>query len=196
MFSVAFVWLVLLSGCCGTNYSYYVFKKKGEAALLSKNYKKAQNYFSVIYQNESKSNYVDREKTTWAYYRLGVIAELMGDLKRAKGYYWGDAIDSSFYAGIRLVNWYAQSGWKYLDGNSEARTLEEILELEKTEPPEIVEEDEEESERKKEVIIPKKNVYRHIYRKTTESSDYPKKVPSQLRVSPSPDEPEVFQVFF
>lgn len=153
--SLALSVLFLTTGCCSTKYSYYIYKKKGEEALLAKKYKKAQNYYSIIYTNESKKENVDREKTTWAFYRLGVIAEVSGDIKMAKGYYWGDAIDDGFYEDQPLTNWFAQAGWTQLDEYDSPRTLEEILEFEKTTPPE----DEEmgTTDRKKEVILPKKS---------------------------------------
>lgn len=149
---IAFSFLFLLTGCC-SKYNYYVYKKKGEEALLAKNYKKAQNYYSTIYTNESKKAPVDIEKTRWAFYRLGVIAEVTGNLKMAKGYYWGDAIDEGFYDENKLTSWLAQAGWDQLDEGNTPRTLEEILELEASEPPE----EEVSSERKKDIIIPQKN---------------------------------------
>ena len=150
---LAFSFLFLLVGCCGSKYNYYIYKKKGEEALLAKNYKKAQNYYSTIYTNESKKSKVDIEKTRWAFYRLGVIAEVTGNLKMAKGYYWGDAIDEGFYDEHKLTSWLAQAGWDQLDEGNPPRTLEEILELETSEPPE----EGDFSDRKKDIIIPQKN---------------------------------------
>lgn len=147
---------IMILGCCDSKYSYYICRQKGEEALLAKKYKKAQNYYSIIYTNESKNEVVDKERTTWAFYRLGVIAEVTGDLKMAKGYYWGDDIDDGFYAEQPLVNWFAQAGWNQLDEKNCPRTLEEILEFEKTTPPEN--DDENITERKKEVIIPKQKL--------------------------------------
>ena len=71
----------------------------------------------------------------------------------AKGYYWGDAIDEGFYDENKLTSWLAQAGWDQLDEGNTPRTLEEILELEASEPPE----EEVSSERKKDIIIPQKN---------------------------------------
>ena len=143
------------TGCCSTKYNYYIYRKKGEEALLAKKYKKAQNYYSIIYTNESNNEKIDKEKTTWAFYRLGVIAEVSGDIKMAKGYYWGDAIDDGFYEDQPLTNWFAQAGWTQLDKYDSPRTLEEILEFEKTTPPE--DEETPTTDRKKEIILPKKS---------------------------------------
>ena len=149
---LVFISVFLFSGCCGSKYNYYTYRSKAEEALIAKNYKKAQNYYSIIYTNESKKSNVDTEKTTWAFYRLGVISEVTGNLKMAKGYYWGDAIDEGFYDDNRLTSWFAQAGWEQLDEKNMPRTLEEILEFETTEPPE-----EDFVERKKDIVIPKKN---------------------------------------
>lgn len=150
---IVFSFIFLLTGCCGTKYNYYIYRKKGEEALIAKNYKKAQNYYSIIYTNESKKSKVDIEKTTWAFYRLGVIAEVTGNLKMAKGYYWGDAIDEGFYDESKNTSWLAQAGWDQLEEYNTPRTLEEILELESAEPPE----EGDFSDRKKDIIIPQKN---------------------------------------
>ena len=147
--------LLFETGCCSGRYSYYIYKKKGEEALLAKKYKKAQSYYSIIYKNESSMEKIDKEKTTWAFYRLGVIAEVSGDIKMAKGYYWGDAIDDGFYEDQPLTNWFAQAGWTQLDEYDSPRTLEEILEFEKTTPPEN--EEVSNTDRKKEIIFSKKD---------------------------------------
>ena len=143
--------LFLINGCCSSRYSYNFYRKKAEEALRAKDYKKAQNYYSIIYSNESKRAVIDREKTTWAFYRLGVIAEVTGNIKLAKGYYWGDSIDEGFYEDQRLTNWFAQAGWEQLDELNSPRTLEEILEFETTEPPE---EEDFSVEKKKTIVVP------------------------------------------
>ena len=158
---MVFSFSVFVLGCCESKYNYYTCRKKGEEALLAKKYKKAQNYYSIIYTNETKNETLDTERTNWAFYRLGVIAELSGDLKMAKGYYWGDAIDDGFYEEQPLISWFAQAGWNQLDENNIPRTLEEILEFEKTTPPTYEEGGEDESttttaDRKKQIILPKK----------------------------------------
>ena len=145
--------LFLINGCCSSRYSYNFYRKKAEEALRAKDYKKAQNYYSIIYSNESKRSVIDREKTTWAFYRLGVIAEVTGNIKLAKGYYWGDSIDEGFYEDQRLTNWFAQAGWEQLDELNSPRTLEEILEFETTEPPE---EEDFSVEKKKTIVVPTK----------------------------------------
>ena len=150
---IVFSLSLLLAGCCGGRYNYNNYRKKGEEALRAKNYKKAQDYYSTIYTNESKKTNADIEKTRWAFYRLGVIAEVTGNLKMAKGYYWGDAIDEGFYDESKDTGWLAQAGWDQLEEYDMPRTLEEILELESAEPPEEVDF----TERKKDIIIPNKN---------------------------------------
>ncbi len=153
--------LSLLSGCCSSSpkYNYYLFSKKGEDALLAKKYNKAKNYYSTIYSNEKKNKIINTERTTWAFYRLGVIAELSGNLKMAKGYYWGDKIEDGFYNDQKFTKWFAQVGWKHIDEKNTSRSLEEILELEASDPPEK----EEVKERKKEIIV-SKNKERKINR--------------------------------
>ena len=186
---------IFLDGCCSPRYNYYIYKKKGENALLAKNYKKAQNFFSVIYKKESEANDIDTERTTWAFYRLGVIAELSGNLKMAKGYYWGDSIDDSFYDNQRLVNWFAQNGWKQIDEKNKARTLEEILEFEKTEPPEEKEDDEGYVERKKEEIIPKTD-NRPNFERYIDTTGIVTLTYTDSRTPPPEDVPEIFKVYY
>ncbi len=186
--------LLLNLGCCNTKYNYYIYKKKGEEALRAKNYKKAQSYFSLIYTNETSNEKVDTDKTTWAFYRLGVIAEVSGDLKMAKGYYWGDAIDEGFYSVNSQVNWLAQAGWNQLDGKNIPRTLEEILELEKSSPP--AEDEHQATERKKEIIIQKKNSGNIKYKNNDGNSEGVKKVVNDSKKLPPKSFPEPFRVFY
>ena len=134
---LVFCFVLFVGGCCSSKYNYNYYKKKGEEALKAKNYKKAQDYFSGIYSNETKQPKVNTERTTWAFYRLGVIAEVTGDIKMAKSYYWGDSIDEGFYDEHKTVCWFAQVGWQQLEEFGEARTLEEILEFEAEEIPEM-----------------------------------------------------------
>lgn len=187
----AFV-LLVMTGCCSSKYSYIIYKNKGETALKAKKYKKAQNYYSIIYKNESKSKNINTEHTNWAFYRLGVIAELSGDLKRARGYYWGDAIDEGFYSNERLISWYAQAGWKQMDEKETPRTLDEILEFEKTEPPE--QEEEAPIERKKEIIVPKKRRVTNVQKPNT--TGVITKTYNRSVTPPDPDAPEPFKVYY
>ena len=189
---LVFAFVVFLDGCCGSRYNYYQYRKKGEEALIAKNYKKAQSYYSSIYTNESKKAKVDMERTTWAFYRLGVIAEVTGNIKMAKGYYWGDAIDEGFYDEQRLTCWFAQAGWQQLDEYDSPRTLEEILEFEKTEPPE----EEEFTERKKDIVIPQKNKeVSHINRDSNKSGILIRSF-NKSRIRPRRNAPEPLKVVY
>lgn len=204
-FSLLFLLISLfMTGCCSnSNYDYQLYRKRGEDALLAKKYIKAKNYYSVIYEKESKKKKKDKdsEKTNWAFYRLGVIAELTGDLKRAKGYYWGDSIKSGFYADQKLIGWFAQTGWKQIDEKNKARSLEDILAFEKTRPLEAKKEDneEEEEEIEKEVIIPKKT-YTAPRREFRNYNDNDKEGGVRLirdtTIPPPPfDAPDIFQFY-
>ena len=188
---LAVIMLVSLTGCCSSKYSYFVYKKKGESALMAKDYKKAQNYYSVIYKNESKSDNPNTERTNWAFYRLGVIAELMGDVNRARGYYWGDSIDEGFYANERLIGWYAQAGWTRMDETDTPRTLDEILAVEATEPPEATEEAP--VERKKEIIVQKK---KHVVNNRPSTTDVITKTYNRSVTQPAPGTPGPFKVSY
>ncbi|MBU1107056.1 MAG: hypothetical protein KKB51_10340 [Candidatus Riflebacteria bacterium] len=119
----------LLAGCCGS-YSYSTYKGQAEYALSQKNFKKARELYSMIFNQESKADPVDLEKITWAFYRLGVIAEVTGDIRMALGYFWGDKIDEGYYLEFARLNWLAQEGWNWLDAGNPPRSIETILDLE------------------------------------------------------------------
>ncbi len=189
---IVFALLFLLTGCCGGRYNYNSYRKKGEEALLAKNYKKAQNYYSTIYTNESKKPNADIEKTRWAFYRLGVIAEVTGNLKMAKGYYWGDAIDEGFYDESKLTNWLAQAGWDQVEECNEPRTLEEILELESAEPPE----EGDFTERKKDIIIPNKNKDVSKLNKLPNKKGIITRTVNKSRIRPRRNAPEPMKVLY
>lgn len=123
--------LALLSfiGCCG-GYSYEKYKSKAEYELSIKNYKKVSELYSMIFNHETQQDPVDMEKVTWAFYRLGVIAEVTGDLRMALGYYWGDKIDEGYYQDFARLSWLAQQGWDWLDAGNPPRTIEKIIDLE------------------------------------------------------------------
>jgi len=149
----AFLMLVLaafsIAGCCG-GYSHSKYRDQAEYALAKKNFKKANELYSMIFNQESRLNPVDMEKVTWAFYRLGVIAEVTGDVRMALGYYWGDKIDEGYYQDYTRLAWLAQQGWDWLDAGNPPRSIETILELEENgRPPEtvIVE------RKKKEVVV-------------------------------------------
>jgi ribosomal protein S12 len=189
---MVFAWLFLLTGCCGGRYNYYNYRKKGEEALIAKNYKKAQSYYSTIYTNESKKPNADIEKTRWAFYRLGVIAEVTGNLKMAKGYYWGDAIDEGFYEESKLTSWLAQAGWDQVEECNEPRTLEEILELESAEPPE----EGDFTERKKDIIIPNKNKDVSKLNKNPNKKGIITRTVNKSRIRPRRNAPEPMKVLY
>ena len=184
--------LIFILGCCSPKYNYMLCRKRGEEALLDKKYIKARNYYTLIYTNEKKNSTIDITRTTWAYYRLGVIAEVSGNLKLAKGYYWGDSISEGFYDENPEISRLAKTGWKLIDENNKARTLEEILEFENTKPEE--DKKEEVIERKKEVIIPKNIKFfapRFIDRSGETTKTY-----SDSRTPPPYDDPEPYQVYY
>jgi len=141
-----------ISGCC-SSYSYFRYRSRAEDSLRKRRFKQAKELYSTIYSRENKAKNIDLNRTSWAFYRLGVIAEILGDLRMAKGYYWGDKIDEGFYEGLPEVDWLAQAGWDWLDEGNPPRSLEEILELEARGRPI----DKVAAERKKrEIILPEK----------------------------------------
>lgn len=125
---------MFLAGC-GNSYRYYSFKARAEEALKEKKYDRAKELYAVIYQNETRAKKVDNERICWAFYRLGVINELLGEIRLAKGYYWGDSVEEGFYAGDSQIEWLAETGWVWLDQGNPQRTLQEILDLEKQRRP-------------------------------------------------------------
>jgi len=129
-----------------------------EEALRKRNLKKARELYATIYRRENKpEGSADKSRTTWAFYRLGVIAEILGDLRMAKGYYWGDKIDEGFYEEFPDTDWLAQTGWNWLDEGNPPRTLDVILELEARGRPV----EKAATERKKrEIIVPEKTAER------------------------------------
>lgn len=186
---VAIILLIGLTGCCEAKYNYYSYKKKAEEALLAKDFKKAKKLFSVIYTNETKRKTVNAEHTTWAFYRLGVVAELTGDIDMARGYYWGDRMDEGFYEEFPQTNWFAQGGWKQMDEIGTSRTLEEILAFEKTSPSK----EEPVVERKKEEIVPKKYSAPKLRPDTTGIIT---KTYNRSRTRPDNDTPQPMMVYY
>ena len=126
---------IVLTVGCGRSYSYYSFKARGEEALKAKEYERAKDIYAAIYQYEKLARKQEFEHVAWAFYRLGVINELLGEIRFAKGYYWGDSIDEGFYAPESRIEWFAENGWEWLDQDKAPRSLERILELEKTRRP-------------------------------------------------------------
>ncbi len=185
--------MLLLAGLtgCRTSYSYASFRAQAEAALSSNKIKKAKELYSVIYQQENKAETPQSERTTWAFYRLGVIAEVLGEVQLAKGYYWGDKIDEGFYQVNPAVEWLAEAGWQHLDAGNPPRSLDEILALEKNGQKKTVQTAE---KKKREVVIP---ADRAMPVQAPVSGDKPYSRTFQRSLTPPrPGAPEPFRVFY
>lgn len=186
---VAFL-LTGLTGC-RSSYSYAAFRAQAEAALSGNKVKKAKELYSVIYQHENKTEAPLPERTTWAFYRLGVIAEVMGEVQLAKGYYWGDKIDEGFYQVNPAVEWLAEAGWEHLDEGNPPRTLDEILALEKSGQKKTAQTTE---KKKREVVIP---TDREMPVQAPVAGDKPYSRTFQRSLTPPrPGAPEPFRVFY
>lgn len=184
---LAITWLV--SGCCG-GYSYERYRGQAEYALSKKNFAKARELYSMIFNQENKADPADMERVTWAFYRLGVIAEVSGDVRMALGYYWGDKIDEGYYQDYPRVCWLAQQGWDWLDVGNPPRTIEKIIELEENgRPPEKVSVE----RRKKEIVV---NRERERYQRPTRTRDNrPRATFNRSLTPPPPDMKGPFKVF-
>lgn len=115
---------------CLSSYSFASYKSKAEDALRKKKFSKARGLYAVIYKEEKPQQGESSDNSAWAFYRLGVIAEVFGDLRLATGYYWGDRIDEGFYQPYPQIDCYAQAGWRVLDEGLPPRTIDEILAFE------------------------------------------------------------------
>jgi len=189
LLAVALLFTVLTG--CRSSYNYATFRAQAEAALSGNKVKKAKELYSVIYQHENKAETPLPERTTWAFYRLGVIAEVMGDVQLAKGYYWGDKIDEGFYQVNPAVEWLAEAGWQNLDEGNPPRTLDEILELEKSGQKKTVQTVE---KKKREVVIP---ADRAMPVQAPVAGDKPYSRTFQRSLTPPrPGAPEPFRVFY
>ncbi len=142
--------LLTLSGC-RSNYRYATYRARAEKALVDNKLNQARDLYSIIYQRETTADSVNTDRTTWAFYRLGVIAEVLGEIKLAKGYYWGDKIDEGYYQVNGAVEWLAEAGWQHLDAENPPRTLDEILAFEKAGPKKSLPAQE---KRKREISLP------------------------------------------
>lgn len=182
--------LVGLTGC-RSNYSYATFRAQAEAALSGNKIKKAKELYSVIYQQENKAETALPERTTWAFYRLGVIAEVMGEVQLAKGYYWGDKIDEGFYQVNPAVEWLAEAGWQHLDEGNPPRSLDEILALEKSGQKKTTQIAE---KKKREVVIPADRAM-PVQAPVTGDKPYSRTFQRSL-TPPRPGAPEPFRVFY
>ncbi len=172
-----------ITGCC-SKYNYYMYMDNVEKALKNKNYKKAKNLTSYAYKQENLNQSNDNfDKKAWIFYRLGVIAELQGDLLSAKGYYWGDSFDEGYYSKEPKIAWLARTGWLNIDNGKKARSLEEILELETKDPPKKAPPKEKKvvkrKKKKKAAYVPKQRVYN---------------VPEGM-YAPDPNDESMFQVY-
>jgi len=189
LLAVALLFTVLTG--CRSSYNYATFRAQAEAALSGNKVKKAKELYSVIYQHENKAETPLPERTTWAFYRLGVIAEVMGDVQLAKGYYWGDKIDEGFYQVNPAVEWLAEAGWQNLDEGNPPRTLDEILELEKSGQKKTVQTVE---KKKREIVIP---ADRAMPVQAPVAGDKPYSRTFQRSLTPPrPGAPEPFRVFY
>ena len=176
---------------CRDNYNYYRFKNRAEDALHQRNYDQVANYYSIIYERENSPD-VDPERRLWAYYRLGVVAELTGDNRIAKGYYWGDQIEEGFYAENERINWLSNVGWKNIDEGNPSRSLEEILELELRQRPPI---DFEQTpvRARRPVVLPKTRANVVIY---DQSEPGQSRTFNRSLTPPPPGSREPFRVFY
>ena len=180
---------ILLTGCCG-GYDYSSYRSQAEYALSKKDFKKAQELYSMIFNQESKLDPTDLEKITWAFYRLGVIAEVTGDVRMALGYYWGDKIDEGYYQEYGRLNWLAQEGWNWLDAGNQPRSIETILSLEDSgrQPDKAI------AERKKKEIVVNRDRER-TDRPVTRKSNRPSATFNRSLTPPPPNAPGPFKVF-
>lgn len=189
--TMLFAALIPLVVGCGDNYNYYRFKNRAEDALHQRDYDQVAKYYSIIYERENLPE-IDPERRFWAFYRLGVVAELTGDNRIAKGYYWGDQIEEGFYAENERINWLAHMGWKNIDDGKPSRTLEEILELELRQRPPI---DFEQApiKARRPVVLPKTRANTGTY---SQSGPGQSRTFNRSLTLPPPGSREPFRVFY
>jgi hypothetical protein len=185
--------LVSLAGCGGT-YRYYSYKSRAEEALRKKDFETAKDLYAIIYQQEKAAQKQDKEKICWAFYRLGVINELLGEKVLAKGYYWGDSLEEGFYAGQNQIEWFAEAGWSWLDQGNPSRSLSEILELEKKLRPARRKVALKKKKKIKAVTMPLAPVRSQIQNPLP--GDKPVRVFNRSLTPPPPSFPEPFRVFY
>ncbi|MGM0598564.1 MAG: hypothetical protein ACQETH_01990 [Candidatus Rifleibacteriota bacterium] len=184
-----FMLISLLLVGCGDNYGFNRLKNEAEKALQNKEYEKAKKIYSRIYQKEKESS-DEFSQTAWAYYRLGVIHELTGKVKLAKGYYWGDQIEDGYYARDPRVEWLARNGWQWLDQNNPPRSLKKILELElRLKPPE-----KQKIRTKKEIKVKKKA--EPDFKPVSFPDNQPTRIFNRSLTPPPPGTPEPFRVLY
>ncbi|HPT46367.1 MAG TPA: hypothetical protein PLM07_10735, partial [Candidatus Rifleibacterium sp.] len=134
---------------------------------------------------------VDQKRTTWAFYRLGVLAEVAGDIRLAKGYYWGDRIDEGFYQVNPSVDRLVQIGWQHLDEGRPPRTLEEILALEKGSATKLLPTHE---RKKREVTVD--TINRSVAPSAAGADKNHSRTFQRSLTPPPPGSPEPFRVFY
>ncbi len=193
MLMLACLMVVLPLTGCRSSYSYATYRAQAEAALEKNKLKKARELYSVIYQQETTAEKVDVNRTTWAFYRLGVIAEVFGDVKLAKGYYWGDRIDEGFYQANPEVDWLAQAGWQNLDEGKTTRTLDEILAFEKAGQGKAAPK---QDRKKREVVVPRESARPVKQIQPAFSEKGHTKTFQRHLTPPRPGSPEPFRVFY
>ena len=176
--------IFLSTGCC-SKYNYYMYTDAAEKYLKEKKYDKAEKLISYAYNEEKKSKEPKFDRIAWLYYRLGVIAEQKNNFIHAKGYYWGDSLKEGFYSPEPKIAWLANLGWKHLDNNSTARSLDSILKYEEQDPPQ-----KEVKKVQKKKIKRKEKKPAYAPKQRTNSSEVPERL-----FPPNPDENEIFAVW-
>ncbi|MFZ5949118.1 MAG: hypothetical protein ACOYXC_00315 [Candidatus Rifleibacteriota bacterium] len=188
--------IILLAGLifcpgCGKTYRYYSVKARAEEALRAKKYEEAKDLYALIYQMETKASKVETENVAWAFYRLGVVNELLGEIQLAKGYYWGDSMEEGFYQSQPQIEWFAESGWEWLDQGNPPRSLDTILAVEKTR-----------RTRESKPAPQKRNTVSNVPEKPVKAlpdalpSDRPTRVFNRSLTLPPPSTPEPFRVYY
>lgn len=178
----------LLAGC-GDDYGFNRLKNDAEKALQNKEFEKAKEIYSRIYQKEKESG-EEFARIAWGYYRLGVIHELAGKIKLAKGYYWGDQIKDGFYQKDPRIQWLARTGWQWLDQNNPPRSLKKILELElRLKPPQN-----QNISTKKKIKIKKKT--ERDFKSISFPDNQPTRVFNRSLTPPPPGTSEPFRVLY
>ena len=135
---VAIMLLTVFLAGCGSSYSFDRSKKEAEAVLHAGKVTQARKLYARIFRSEKNASPLVKDHLLWAFYRLGVIHEVLDKRALAKGYYWGDQFDKGYYADSPRVAWLAQTGWEWLDSGIPPRSLKKIFELEAADyPPKI-----------------------------------------------------------
>lgn len=191
LIAVATISLPFSTGC-SSRYSYSSYRSKAETALGKKKFKQARELYSVIYQQETAEGNNSADKAAWAFYRLGVIAEVTGDIRMAKGYYWGDKIDEGFYQPFPETDWFAQTGWNVLDQGNSPRSIESILAFEASGLPQASKASVPDR-KKREIIVPGEIKRQPV---STPDKNKPQRTFYRSLTPPQPGVPGPFKVFY